>query len=82
MSAVAYRSPDERAYGIDIVEPRPWPLDGGERREPVLDPNWGNRVVRRVGWRTCMHCQKWFFSPDVSKVRLHADCEGPDFDLL
>lgn len=82
MSSVAYRAAEERAYGIDIVEPSPWPFDGGERREPVLDPNWENRVVRRVGWRTCMHCRRWFFSPDVSRVRLHSECEDPDFDLL
>lgn len=65
MSTVAYRTLDERVYGIDIVEPRPWKFDGGERREPVVDPSWGDRVVRHVGWRTCMHCGRWFFSPDL-----------------
>ena len=60
----------ERGIGIDIVEPRPWNFDGGVRREPVVDPNWNNCVVRRVGWRRCMHCEVWFFSPDVVGVRL------------
>jgi hypothetical protein len=29
-----------------------------------------------------MHCRGWFFSPDVSRVRMHADCDQPDFDML
>lgn len=71
-------SPYERGLGMDIVEPRPWRFDGGARREPVHDPNWNNRVIRRMGWRTCMHCGAWFFSPDVTKVRLHGDtCQQP-----
>ena len=68
--------------GQEIVEPRQWPNDQGARREPVIDPNWNDRVVRRVGWRTCMHCGRWFFSPDVARVRLHADCGDAGFDLL
>lgn len=71
-----------RTMGRDIVEPRQWPNDGGERREPVLDPNWNDRVIRMVGWRRCMHCRRWFFSPDVSRVRLHADCDQPGHDML
>jgi hypothetical protein len=68
----------ERGIGIDIVEPRPWPFDRGARREAVLDPNWNNRVIRRVGWTSCMNCGAWFFSPDVAKVRLHGEnCEQP-----
>lgn len=82
MTAAAYLPTSERRCGLDIVEPRPWPLDDGARREPVVDPNWNNRVIRRVGWRRCMHCRGWFFSPDVSRVRLHSDCDDPDLDLL
>ena len=67
----------------DIVEPKPGPFDEGARRVAVTDPNWGDRVIRRVGWRTCMHCAGWFFSPDVSRIRLHPDgCGEPGHDLL
>lgn len=78
MSRFDLPTPYQRGIGIDIVEPRAWPFDSGARREAVVDPNWNNRVVRRVGWRTCMHCGTWFFSPDVTRVRLHGDtCEQP-----
>lgn len=70
---VTYRSWEERRLGFDIVEPKPWPCDEGARREPVIDRNL-DRVVRRVGWRRCMCCSKWMFSPDVSRVRLHDQC--------
>lgn len=81
MSTAHMRPLAERDYGLDIVEPKPWKFDGGERREPVIDRNWGDRVVRHVGWRTCMHCRDWFFSPDVRRIRLHQDCGQPDHDL-
>ena len=71
-----------RSLGKEIVEPRQWPNDHGAHREPVIDPNWNDRVVRKVGWRTCIHCGKWFFSPDVSRVRLHTACDQPDEGLL
>ena len=76
MSGVVLRPLSERKYGQDIVEPKQWPFDGGARREAVVDPNWGDRVVRRVGWRTCMQCGRWFFSPDVVRVRLHSPVYG------
>lgn len=65
--------------GKDIVEPKQWPNDHGARREPVIDPNWNDRVVRRVGWCSCLHCGGWFFSPDVRRVRMHEDCDQPTF---
>lgn len=70
------------AVGRDIVEPSAWPFDGGTRREPVVDPNWDNRVIRRVGWRRCMRCSRWFFSRDVVGVRLHPDCGDDALDRL
>lgn len=66
-------------YGIgkEIVEPKPWPDDGGARREAVLDHNHTPaRVVRRVGWLSCMSCKRRHFSPDVVKVRLCGICKG------
>jgi hypothetical protein len=55
-------------------EPNRWPNDGGKRREPVLDLDCAPpRVVRKIGWRTCMKCQKPFFSEDVAALRL---CDG------
>jgi hypothetical protein len=63
------------AVGKEIIEPEPWPQDGGARREPVLDPNWHPpRVIRRVGWARCLTCRDWFFSTDVCKVRLCRTC--------
>jgi hypothetical protein len=59
-----------------FIEPKPWPYDGGTRREPVLDDDYcPPRVVRKVGWRSCMACAKPFFSEDVIALRL---CDGPD----
>lgn len=83
MTTVHMRPLAERDYGLDIApDPSPWPYDGGARREPVTDPNWNDRVIRRVGWRDCMHCCRPFFSPDVVRVRLHADCNEVDKHLL
>ena len=79
---VTRANPLATRIGYEIVEPRQWPNDHGERREAVVDPNWNDRVIRRVGWRTCMHCRRWFFSPDVARVRLHASCGQPDEDML
>lgn len=73
----------QRRYGIDIVEPRAWPFDWGARREAVRDPNWNDRIIRRVGWTRCMRCGTWFFSPDVAKVRLHGEaCSSINHDML
>jgi hypothetical protein len=59
-----------------IVEPQRWSYDGGLRREPVLDTDFSPpRVVRKVGWRSCMRCKQPFFSEDVIALRL---CDGPD----
>lgn len=59
-----------------IVEPERWPNDGGVRRESVLDTDCHPpRVVRKVGWRTCMCCGASFFSEDVMRLRL---CDGPE----
>jgi hypothetical protein len=43
-----------QAAAIGIVEPDPWPFDGCERREPVMDADDSHRVVRKVGWHRCM----------------------------
>lgn len=60
--------------GLGFVIPDPWPYDGGQRREPVLDTAFNPaRIVRRVGWRTCLTCRKPFFSEDVIALRL---CDG------
>lgn len=60
-----------RANHFGFVEPQAWENDRGARREPVLDMDRNPpRVVRRVGWRTCLGCGRWFFSEDVSRLRL------------
>lgn len=62
--------------GMGFSEPVPWPLDGCERREAVLDTDHNPpRVVRRVGWQRCMKCRKPFWSDDVVRLRL---CDGQD----
>jgi hypothetical protein len=81
MAQPNYLPPSQRDYGFDLVEPKRWPCDEGVRRAAVVDPNWGNRVVRHVGWRACMHCTQWMWSDDVRRVRLHTDCANPDHDL-
>lgn len=59
-----------------FVEPERWPNDGGVRRESVLDTDCHPpRVVRKVGWRTCIACGSPFFSEDVLALRL---CDGPE----
>lgn len=58
-----------------IVEPKPWPVDGCRRREAVIDHNDSPpRVVRYVGWRKCMTCNKPFFSQDVRGLRMCDYC--------
>lgn len=64
----------QRKYGLDIFEPRQWPSDGGARREAVYDRNFEPpRLVRLVGWRSCMCCGDLFFSSDVRRQRLHPE---------
>lgn len=73
LSAVAAANrPTRGSHGF--VEPPAWTYDGGVRREPVLDLDCHPpRVVRKVGWRSCMACGKPFFSEDVIALRL---CNG------
>lgn len=64
-----------------IVEPTAWSYSTGpDRREPVIDPEDG-RIIRLVGYRSCMCCQEPFFSRDVRRVRLCDPCKlGSSFD--
>lgn len=60
-----------------IVEPATWAWDGGKRRAQVLDHDHNPpRVVRFVGWRTCLKCANPFFSDDTTKIRLCQRCKG------
>lgn len=67
-------------FGRDIREPErsQWRDDGGARVEVVTDPNWlidgKPRVVRRVGWRACVCCERRFFSLDLAKNRICECC--------
>lgn len=82
MTVTAHMRPlAERDYGQDVIEPKAWPNDRGAKRVAVTDPNWNDRIIRRVGWRTCMHCGKWMFSRDVIRCRLHEECRRIDCDL-
>lgn len=68
------RTPPPDSQGF--VEPRAWPQDDGTRREAVLDTDHNPpRVVRLVGWRSCMRCRRAFFSPDVRRVRMCVPCK-------
>jgi len=58
----------------DIIEPQIWARDDHTRREPVVDP-FTKRVIRLVGWRGCMCCQRSFFSKDVKRVRICDECK-------
>lgn len=66
---------DDECLGLDIVEPDQWhPAD--DRRVPVLDENVSPpRVVRYVGWRSCIKCSRQFFSRDVAGVRMCSPCK-------
>jgi hypothetical protein len=68
---------DDECLGLDIVEPDQWhPAD--DRRVPVLDENVSPpRVVRYVGWRSCMKCSEQFFSRDIAGVRMCPPCKAP-----
>lgn len=70
-------APEDRAIARALIEPGPWPFDGGARRANVIDPNeQPPRVVRRVGWSRCLCCGRPHFSPDVVGVRLCSACGG------
>lgn len=54
-----------------FIIPERWPCDNGTRREPVMDMDTDPpRIVRYVGWKKCMRCGKWFFSEDVTRLRM------------
>jgi len=56
---------------LGFSEPDPWAYDGGVRREQVLDcDHRPPRVVRIVGWRTCLKCSSPFWSEDVRGQRM------------
>jgi hypothetical protein len=58
-------------------EPEPWAYDGGKRREPVLDMDRNPpRVVRFVGWRSCLKCSRPYWSEDVTRLRMCNGCKA------
>lgn len=72
-ATAAARTANEAGF----IVPVRWPNDGGVRREPVLDADHTPpRVVRSVGWRTCIKCGSPFFSDDVIRLRLCDGAEG------
>jgi hypothetical protein len=65
-----------------LIPDHPWPNDGGKRREPVLDMDHNPpRIIRRIGWRSCMACRRPFFSEDVVSLRLCSSCKEPKKEL-
>lgn len=81
VSAVAEAARPQRPKGNfqGFVIPDPWPNDGGKRREAVLDMDHNPpRVVRHVGWRSCMTCRRPYFSEDVVSLRLCSSCKEPN----
>jgi len=69
--------PSSRKEGQGFTEPRQWPLDGGVRRAAVIDHELiPPRVVRRIGWHSCLRCRRPFFSQDVIKHRLCFECRA------
>ena len=70
-------APTPRVDSQGFIEPGEWPEDDHTRREAVLDTDQNPpRVVRWVGWRSCMKCRRGFFSKDVQRVRLCAGCKA------
>ncbi len=57
--------------------PGMWAWDDGKRREPALDVDrrFPARVVRSVGWNTCLGCAQPFFSEDVVGIRMCESCK-------
>ena len=79
--AEAARPKRSRANYQGFIELEPWPDDGGQRRERVLDADHNPpRVVRVVGWHRCMTCRKPFWSEDTRHVRMCRDCKGIERD--
>jgi hypothetical protein len=65
----------EMGVAKEIVEPPAWKYDDGPtRRVPVVDPNDG-RVIRHVGWRKCLSCDKNHFTRDVIRLRICESCK-------
>jgi hypothetical protein len=61
---------------LGFTQPDEWPHDNGARREPVLDMDrTPPRVVRYVGWRSCLRCRRPYFSQDAQRVRLCDPCK-------
>lgn len=76
VSAVAAAQRLKSNY-LDFVEPDPWTDDGGTRREPVLDTDHRPpRVVRIVGWKSCLRCRRSFWSEDVQRLHMCNGCKG------
>ncbi|WP_332823339.1 hypothetical protein [Stutzerimonas kunmingensis] len=74
---------EERAIAKPLIEPKPWPFDGGVRRAQVLNPNFNPpRVIRKIGWIRCMACRRYHFSQDVARVRICSPCGGNGGDKL
>ncbi|GFE80237.1 hypothetical protein GCM10011487_22370 [Steroidobacter agaridevorans] len=69
---------EERMVGRAIQESRAWPFDGDlTRRDEVVDPNFDPpRIVRRMGWLSCLRCTRPTFSEDVVCIRLCWACGG------
>lgn len=75
----AGRPKKEEQEGAGFIEPAPWAADGGARREPVMDLDHDPPcVVRYVGWRSCIRCQRQFWSEDVKRLRMCVPCKEPD----
>jgi hypothetical protein len=69
-------TPPVRTDQHGFAQPDQWPNDNGARREPVLDTDYRPpRVVRYVGWRSCLRCRRPYFSQDVQRVRLCDPCK-------
>lgn len=74
---------EERRIAKPLIEPQPWPFDGGVRRAQVLNPNFDPpRVIRKIGWLRCMACKRYHFSEDVARVRICSPCGGNGGDKL
>lgn len=74
---------EERQIAKPLIEPKPWPFDGGTRRAQVLNPNFDPpRLIRKMGWARCMTCRRYHFSEDVARVRICCHCGGNGGDKL
>jgi hypothetical protein len=60
-------------------DPIIWSDDGGAKRVPIYDHNFGqSRLVRRVGWTNCLGrgARHRIFSYDVTRERICSSCKG------